>query len=111
MKPTENKNRKQSFVEAFLKATKEHTHNCSRWDCKLEASVEEPFPYPIPAGKYKIDENFGRNEICISCKRCWTDDLVAVAKKVAPGFAAKVSGYLCMGGFGTAYNFFTVRLP
>lgn len=104
-------NRKQAFVEAFNKATKEHTHLCRIWDCKTKSMVEEPFPYPIPGGKYKIDDKFGRNEICVSCKRCWTDDLIAVAKKVAPKFRARVSGYLCMGGFGTAYNFFTVSLP
>jgi len=106
-----NVNRKQSFVKAFRKATQEHTHNCSSWDSKLECSVETPFPYPIPTGKFTIDdENFGKSEICIRCKKCWTDDLIAVAKKVAPKFKAKVSSYLSVGGFGTAYNFFTVRL-
>jgi hypothetical protein len=103
-------NRKQSFIEAFRKATQEHTHNYSRWDDRLQTSVEEPFPYPIPGGKYTIDENFGKSEICIRCKKCWTDDLIAVAKKVAPKFKAKVSSYLSVGGFGTAYNFFTVNL-
>ena len=105
------KNQKQKkFIEAFRKATQEHTHNCSTWDSDLGHSVETPFPYPIPGGKYTIDENFGKNEIGIRCKRCWTDDLIAVAKKVAPKFKARVSGYTCMGGFGTAYNFFSVYL-
>jgi hypothetical protein len=103
-------NRKQLFVEAFRKATQEHTHNYSRWDSQLQTSVEEPYSYPIPGSKYTIDEKFGKSEICIRCKKCWTDDLIAVAKKVAPKFKAKVSSYLSVGGFGTAYNFFTVRL-
>lgn len=105
-----NTNRKQAFVEAFRKATQTHTHNHSIWDHKLQTCVEEPFPYPIPGGKYTIDENFGRGEICIRCKKCWTDDLIAVAKKVAPKFKARVSSSLSVGGFGTAYNFFTVYL-
>ena len=105
-----NVNRKQAFVEAFRKGTQEHTHNHFILDCKLECSVETPFPYPIPGGKYTIDDNFGRNEICIRCKKCWTDDLIAVAKKVAPRFKARVSGALSVGGFGTAYNFFSVYL-
>ena len=104
------KNQKQKFIEAFRKATQEHTHNSSRWNCELDRMVEEPYPYPIPAGKYMIDENFGKSEICIRCKRCWTDDLIAVAKKVAPKFKARVGNYLCMGGFGTAYNFFSIYL-
>jgi len=109
-----NNTRKQSFIEAFRKATQEHTHVCSIWDWNKIGGggmVEIDHPYPIPGGKYTIDENFGRNQICIRCKRCWTDDLLAVAKKIAPKFRARVSGYLCMGGFGTAYNFFTIRLP
>ena len=80
------------------------------WDDKKGHSVETPFPYPIPAGKYTIDEAFGKNEICFRCRKCWTDDLVAVAKRVAVRFGAKVSGSLSVGGFGTAYNFFTVTI-
>jgi hypothetical protein len=103
-------NKKETLVKAFREATQEHTHNCSTWDSQPNHSVETPFPYPIPSNKYTIDENYGKNEICIRCKRCWTDDLIAVAKKVAPKFRATVSGQTCMSGFGTAYNFFTIRL-
>lgn len=105
-----NTNQKQAFVEAFRKGTQEHTHNRNHWDCKIGGLVEEPYPYPIPGGKYTIDENFGRKEICIRCKKCWTDDLIAVAKKVAVKFGARVSGSLSVGGFGTSYNFFSVYL-
>jgi hypothetical protein len=101
-----NVNRKQAFVEAFRKATQEHTHAYDRYDGE---HVE--YAYPIPFGKYTIDEKYSRNEICIRCRKCWTDDLIAVAKKVAPRFRAGVSSYLGMSGFGTAYNFFTIRLP
>lgn len=104
-------NRKQSFMEAFRKATQEHTHVCSMWNSKTQSMAKTDYPYPIPFGKYTIDSNFGRNEICIRCKKCWTDDLITVAKKVSLRFRAKVSDYLGMSGFGTAYNFFTVRLP
>lgn len=105
-----NANKRKRFIEAFRKACQEHTHMGSRWSHEEQTMVEEPYPYPIPAGKYTIDENFGKVEVCIRCKKCWTDDLIAVAKKIAPKFKARVSGYLSISGFGTAYNFFTVKL-
>ena len=100
---------KSKFIEAFRKACLDHTHNCSTWDSKLDHSVETPFPYPITGGKYTIDENYGKKQICIRCKKCWTDDLLIVAKKVAGRFNATVSSSLSVGGFGIAYNFFTVH--
>ena len=103
-------NLKSKFIEAFRKGCQKHEHMTSCWSSEKGSMVEEPYPYPIPSGKFTIDENFGRGEISIRCKRCWTDDLIAVAKKIAPKFNARVSGYLCMGGFGTAYNFFSVYL-
>ena len=108
MKKTSNQ--KEKFIEAFRKATQEHTHDYSHWDSNIGGMVEEPYSYPIPFSKYTIDADYGKNEICIRCKRCWTDDLIEVAKKIAPKFKARVSGYMCMGGFGTAYNFFSIYL-
>lgn len=104
------KNQKQTFIEAFRKATQDHTRIGLIWNDKVGYSTPAPYPYPIPAGKYTIDDAFGKNEICIRCKKCWTEDLVLVAKKVAAKFRAKVSGSLSVGGFGTAYNFFTIKL-
>ena len=104
------KNSKQSFIEAFRKATQTHIRNCRIWSCELDRLEEMPAPHPIPFGKYTIDESFGKKEICIRCRKCWSDDLIAVAKKVAPTFKAKVSMPLSVGGFGTAYNFFTISL-
>jgi len=103
------KKTKQTFINAFKKAAQEHTHNYSRWDSEAQSSIEVPFSYPVPAGKYTIDENYGKKEICIRCKKCWTEDLLIIARKVVPKFRAKVSGYLSVSGFGTAYNFFTIH--
>lgn len=101
---------KQRFIEAFRKGTQEHTGLTWVWDNKLGHSVEAPFPHPIPAGKYTIDEKFGRNEIGIRCRKCWSDDLLIVARKVANNFRAKVTSCVSVGGFGTAYNFFTIKI-
>jgi hypothetical protein len=104
------KKQKLSFIEAFRKACLDHTRTALYWNEKAGRSTPTDYSYPIPGGKYTIDEAFGRNEICIRCKKCWTDDLMIVAKKVGGKFGAKVSGSLSVGGFGTAYNFFTVKL-
>lgn len=101
---------KQRFIEAFRKGTQEHTGLTWVWDSKLGHSVEAPFPYPIPAGKFTIDEKFGRNVIAIRSRRCWSDDLQIVAKKVAANFNAKVSDIFSMRGFGTAYDVFMITL-
>ena len=102
-------NKKQNFIKAFREATLNHTCKAWVWDSKVSHSVLAPYPHPIPAGKYTIDENFGKNEICIRCRKCWTDDLIIVAEKVAPKFKAKVSGHLGVSDFGMAYNFFVIR--
>ena len=107
---TTMKDRKQTLVEAFRKGTREHTRETSRWSHEKQSVVMEPYSYPIPGSKFTIDENFGKKEICIRCKKVWTEDLMTVAKKVANEFGAKVSGYLSVSGFGTAYNSFIIKL-
>lgn len=103
--PKNKTSRKQEIVDAFNKGAQDNTRIIESFYRK-----GEEYSYPIPFGKFTIDKDFGRKEICIRCKKCWTDELIKVAKKLCVKFSVKVSSPLGVSGFGTAYNFFTIHI-
>ena len=101
---------KKQIIEAFRECTQKFTKDYQRWNSEKGKMIGEPYPAPIPFGKFQIDEDFGKKEICIRCRKCWTDDLIKVAQQICKKFGCKYSSPLSVGSFGTAYNFFTIKI-
>lgn len=95
--------------ELFIESLKKECANFTRNNGYFGSDIYREWNDPILPSKYQI-KDWGQNQIQISCKRCWTDELIKVARKVAIKRRAKVENYHCMGGFGTAYNFFIIHI-